>query len=80
MQAGNKWTVSTLEKLSEVKLEQACRSILADAKTVRAAAPKVSISEEEVLQFESLIGTFVEKKPVPRNSTSRRFDSNRMCI
>lgn len=68
----NKWNVSALEKLSDLNLEGACRDIVADAKAARGTDPEMGITEEEVLQLESLLGTFVEKKPLPRNKTASR--------
>lgn len=72
LKARSKWTVSKLDKLSDVKLEQTARSILADVKAARERDAEFGVSEAEALQLESLIGSFVEKKPQPRNTTSKR--------
>lgn len=72
LKARSNWSVSELDRLSEVKLEQAARAVLDDVKAVRQRDPEFTVTEEETLQLESLIGAFVEKKPAPRNTTSKR--------
>ncbi|RYD93498.1 MAG: hypothetical protein EOP50_11045 [Sphingobacteriales bacterium] len=72
LKARSKWTASTLDKLSEVELEQAARNSSADAKAARLLDPEMGLSEEDVLQLDALIGSFVEKKTQPRSSTTRR--------
>ncbi|RYY96648.1 MAG: hypothetical protein EOO11_12940 [Chitinophagaceae bacterium] len=68
-----KWrAVSILDKLSDESLLGACRDLLADAEATRDRDPGLDVTEEELLQFESSIGLFAEKQPVPRNTTSTR--------
>ncbi|TCJ18632.1 hypothetical protein EPD60_03790 [Flaviaesturariibacter flavus] len=75
MSMRSKWTVSTLEKLSDLNLENTCREIIADAELALTRDPEMGITATESLQLKSLLGAFVEKKPVPRNTTARRSSS-----
>jgi hypothetical protein len=72
LQARTKWTVSSLERLSDKNLENAARAIATDARAALARDPQLGLDPAEVLQLESLIGQFVEKKPILRNTTSQR--------